>query len=30
MVLRATMKEILKPRGSIDAPKGGRAPISSP
>jgi signal transduction histidine kinase/CheY-like chemotaxis protein len=30
MTLRATMSEILKPRGSIDAPAGGRAPISSP
>jgi signal transduction histidine kinase/CheY-like chemotaxis protein len=30
MTLRASMNEILKPRGSVDAPAGGRAPISSP
>jgi signal transduction histidine kinase/CheY-like chemotaxis protein len=30
MTLRATMSEILKPRGSIDAPLGGRAPVASP
>jgi signal transduction histidine kinase/CheY-like chemotaxis protein len=30
MTLRATMSEILKPRGSIDAPLGRRAPLSSP
>jgi signal transduction histidine kinase/CheY-like chemotaxis protein len=30
MTLRATMNEILKPRGSIDAPAGGRAPVPSP
>jgi signal transduction histidine kinase/CheY-like chemotaxis protein len=30
MILRATMSEILKQRGSIDAPAGGRAPTSPP
>jgi CheY-like chemotaxis protein len=29
MILRATMNEILKRRGSVDAPAGGRAPASS-
>jgi signal transduction histidine kinase/CheY-like chemotaxis protein len=30
MILRATMNEILKRRGSIEAPAGGNAPVSSP